>query len=645
MMARAFNKVQRFALWHLAEGHCKECGKKLGRDFHADHAIPWSKGGATDVMNGRALCANCNLMKGSKDMVTRMVFETLKIVLRKWQQRAISVALDRFKRVSTVVVHATMAAGKTTFGAALAAEMRLAGVKRLVVVTTSINLVGSWVERASECGIQLQSDIDFDNPLPDGYDGLVITYARLCSDRVAEFLRGWSTAETTLVILDEPHHLSDNKPENTPEGRDVGWGQNAIKAFNESSFRLLMTGTPWRSDGTKIPFVQYGPDGILLTDFAYTYKDALRDDPCVVRSVEFPTLDSATTYQLRNKLHDYPTFEEVPKYQRSWSLRTAFDPDGDWIPSAISTAHSILMEMRMDDPSAGALIVVSDTDQAVEIADKIKDLTGTDAVIVTSKIKDAHERIEAFRKSSDCWLVAVQMVSEGVDIPRLRVGVYATAISTRLAFRQFVGRFLRVSEGRDYEHAVVIVPRTTYLVEYVKEFADEVYEALKEEFESDGNGHGDGNGDRLPWAFLPVGATGDLREIYQAGESFSQSEISAALSFQNQFPALKRCSSAEVARMLRAMRGSAPVWTEPAAQERPLQIRIRELRSSFSKSVKRLVFKRHTSPPDRPTQEDYRNAQIAINKMVGARSINSMTEDQLKEALNIVAQLLEEVCA
>ena len=40
------------------------------------------------------------------------------------------------------------------------------------------------------------------------------------------------------------------------------------------------------------------------------------------------------------------------------------------------------------------------------------------------------------------------MVSEGVDIPRLRVGVYATTARTELFFRQVIGRFIRVTPAR-----------------------------------------------------------------------------------------------------------------------------------------------------------------------------------------------------
>jgi 5-methylcytosine-specific restriction endonuclease McrA len=42
-------------------------GKKLGwdDDWHADHIVPFSKGGATTVANGQVACAGCNLAKSN----------------------------------------------------------------------------------------------------------------------------------------------------------------------------------------------------------------------------------------------------------------------------------------------------------------------------------------------------------------------------------------------------------------------------------------------------------------------------------------------------------------------------------------------------------------------------------------------------
>src|SRR5699024_4381263 len=81
---------------------------------------------------------------------------------------------------------------------------------------------------------------------------------------------------------------------------------------------------------------------------------------------------------------------------------------------------------------------------------------GTEPVVVVSDESEAHDRIAAFADGDAPWMIAVRMVSEGVDIPRLSVGVYATNMSTPLFFSQAVGRFVRAR--RRGETASVFVP-------------------------------------------------------------------------------------------------------------------------------------------------------------------------------------------
>src|SRR5207253_894310 len=66
-----------------------------------------------------------------------------------------------------------------------------------------------------------------------------------------------------------------------------------------------------------------------------------------------------------------------------------------------------------------------------------------DGVVVLSADAGAASKIASFAASEQRWLVAVRMVSEGVDLPRLAVGVYATSASTPLIFAQAIGRFVR----------------------------------------------------------------------------------------------------------------------------------------------------------------------------------------------------------
>ena len=130
-------------------------------------------------------------------------------------------------------------------------------------------------------------------------------------------------------------------------------------------------------------------------------------------------------------------------------LRTALDPDGDWVAHVLRDAHARLTDLRAGaDPDAGGLVVAIDKDARRAARRRLARVTGERPAIVTSDAPDASARIARFAAGSGTWLVSVLMVSEGVDVPRLRVGVYATTARTELFFRQVVGRFIRRTPRR-----------------------------------------------------------------------------------------------------------------------------------------------------------------------------------------------------
>jgi hypothetical protein len=89
-------------------------------------------------------------------------------------------------------------------------------------------------------------------------------------------------------------------------------------------------------------------------------------------------------------------------------------------------------------------VIASDQTAARAYARLLERTTGEKPTVVLSDDKGASSRIAEFSASPERrWLVAVRMVSEGVDIPRLAVGVYATSASTALYFAQAIGRFVR----------------------------------------------------------------------------------------------------------------------------------------------------------------------------------------------------------
>ncbi len=92
-------------------------------------------------------------------------------------------------------------------------------------------------------------------------------------------------------------------------------------------------------------------------------------------------------------------------------------------------------------------MIASDSEHARVVAKALGEIAGEKPTIVLHAESGAHERLRRFAKGKSRWIVAVNMVSEGVDIPRLRVGVYATTAKTAMIFRQIVGRFVRVGSG------------------------------------------------------------------------------------------------------------------------------------------------------------------------------------------------------
>src|SRR5690606_9811781 len=146
----------------------------------------------------------------------------------------------------------------------------------------------------------------------------------------------------------------------------------------------------------------------------------------------------------------------------SQAWRTALDPEGAWMPAVLSAADRRLTEIRHHTPDAGGLVIATDQTNARAYAVLLRELTGERPTVVLSDEAEASRRIEQFSENTSRWMVAVRMVSEGVDVPRLAVGVYATSSSTPLFFAQAIGRFVRAR--RRGEAASVFLPHVPVLM-------------------------------------------------------------------------------------------------------------------------------------------------------------------------------------
>jgi superfamily II DNA or RNA helicase len=438
--------------------------------------------------------------------------------LRGWQRRALVRYLTAKPRDFLLV--ATPGAGKTAFALRIAAELLGdRSVDTITVVVPTEHLKTQWALAAAADGIAL--DPKFRNSAAHTsaeYHGIVVTYAQVASHPARHRVR--TESRRTLVIFDEIHHGGDAK----------SWGDSIREAFGDATRRLALTGTPFRSDDAAIPFVRYEPDGNGLlrsaADHTYGYADALADG--VVRPVVFLAYSGETRWRVGAGSENERVYAarlgepaSIEHTARAW--RTALDPAGEWMSAVISAADTRLRQLRDGGvPDAGGMIIASDQKTARAYAVLLERLTGEVATVVVSDDPGSSDRIATFSAGTSRWLVAVRMVSEGVDVPRLAVGVYATSASTPLYFAQAIGRFVR--SRRPGETASVFLPSVPSLLQLASELEAQRNHVLGEPHRATDELEAAQRRQTEPSeaedAFMSLGADAELDQVIFDGSSF-----------------------------------------------------------------------------------------------------------------------------
>jgi len=384
--------------------------------------------------------------------------------LRAWQQRALTAMASWTD--GSFLLSAAPGAGKTRPALEFArGELARGAIDAVVIACPTAPLTRQWARAAHELGLDLAPDAGSPRP-PLGFKGVSVTYAR-----IAQNAARWSRlrADRTLVIADEAHHL----------GEELAWGESFSKAFAAVPRWLLLSGTPFRSDATPIPGVEYDADGLAQPDISYTYADAVLDGIC--RPVAFVAYDGALSWRSGDDVIE-SSFETVlSTREASRRYRTAISTDlPDGLPRILREADAKLQEVRRaGHPDAGGLVIAADSSHARRIAALLREATGKPPVVVLHAEARAAAKLADFTNSKEPWIVAVNMVSEGVDIPRLRVGVYATAAKTPLVFRQIVGRFVRTIRDRPPEPSWLYVPADPILRDHAATVEQELRYALR----------------------------------------------------------------------------------------------------------------------------------------------------------------------
>ncbi len=352
--------------------------------------------------------------------------------LRDWQRRCTDTALEHFTATPHFFCQATPGAGKTRMAAELA---------RRLLEQDRIDLVLCF---APSCQVVEGFRSTFATVLGRRLDGLLgavgAAYTYQAMDYRDEAFWQLLDDYSVFAIFDEIHHCAGHDPL-----LSNAWGQQILQRIQDrAAFTLALSGTPWRSDDRAIALARYSsPEGQLICDFRYGLKEAIADGVC--RSPRIVLLDNQKV-TLTEELETESTVRLFPSIAKLlWESPVTYKEllrHDDVIVQLLTLGCSKLDELRQIKPDAAGLVVATDIEHAQQIAQALE-ARGEDYRVVTNRTPDAQQVINAFRHSDCRWIVAVGMISEGTDIPRLQVCCYLSRIRTELHYRQVLGRVLR----------------------------------------------------------------------------------------------------------------------------------------------------------------------------------------------------------
>ena len=379
--------------------------------------------------------------------------------LRNWQQRAIETALQKFESPFThFLCLATPGAGKTVMAAALADILLKEDKVDLVLCFSPSTVV------ANDFKIELEGITNkrFCGGL--GATGSSLTYQsmRHLDDAFWQLMISYRV----FVIFDEIHHCAGREIE-----RANSWGAEILKHIQgKAYYTIALTGTPWRSDTIPIVLANYlGDNNQIHVDYRYDLKQAISDGVC-----RFPHL-TLLDNELISVIEDgeKANFKSIRDFLEHSSLNYFELIDHDEVVRQIlKRGITQLTRERAQVYNAGGLIVAASVSHAKKIQSLLKEL-GESSELVTYQENDPEHLIKQFKRSTQKWIISIGMISEGTNIPRLRVCCYLSLVTTELYFRQVLGRILR-AQSAEKEIGYFITPAHPRLIEFASRVSEEV---------------------------------------------------------------------------------------------------------------------------------------------------------------------------
>lgn len=629
-MNRYFTSKQKKVLSVLSEGLCNACGNPLPASWHADHIIPFSISAVTHISNGQALCPKCNLLKSNKMEASKQ------IVLRKWQAECFNKLIKvRESGRSSFLAVAGVGSGKTMFSCYSFNHLKKVGnIDSVIVVSPTENIKRNWsVTFQRDFGIKVDHGYQFKHGWPRDCSGISITYQSL-NPLNLEILKQYVNRKVMLIV-DEVHHAGDDK----------SWG-NAISEIGEQAgFVLLLSGTPDRNDNSEIPFVTYKKIGEKLyqleSDYTYGYPESVKDRECC--PVIFQRNESlAETINGYKKLqNEFPT----PEIKRLYNNIISVKKDKScYVYQTFIKANIKLTELNeLRNENYAGLVVCNTIADAKTLYERIYENFGDGfAELVTSDDSDSSKKIERFKNSYCPWIISINMISEGVDIPRIRTIVYASNVTTMVRFMQVMGRGVRNPKHiENYtDECYMYIPEYKPLIENALSIENEI-KHIRTELENENIEPKKKGGLKsliqVSIDEIVLSATSEDSGNVYSGIAFSQSEDLDAVLLAKKY----QVSKGIVLSMWKDILNIAGSQTNGfvAPEDRPIKLKtITEEKEELKRLIKNAVSRIHFD-----YGLEFRDIHNKLHSAMRKSSSLAFTLDEYKRKLELAKELYEKL--
>lgn len=418
------------------------------------------------------------------------------IKLREWQATAIEKCLNWFgsENEKLFLINAAPGAGKTICASVIAKQLLDSNkINRIIVIAPRSEVVKQWGEEFEfVTGRHMSKVTAADGDIDDFGLDVCATWSAI--DGLQDAFQLVCKNNDTLVICDEHHHAAV----------EATWGKSADSAFKDAKFGLILSGTPVRADGEEPIWFAYDKAGRIdhpeRGTFSLSYGEAVDLNYC--RPISFHRHEGKFNVKLEGgdfvsvsgeKGLNWGKLQKLDALQNSLDFyKLACTPkyidENSKIPDLNSYQSTMLSwgiqkleDVRNSMPNAGGLVIAPNIEVAEYMAALLEELDGEKPTLVHSKQSNPEARIASFKNTDKKWLVSVSMVSEGVDIKRLRVLVFLPIAQTELFFRQAMGRVVRTMGDFDYTRAYVVMPAHKVFEQYARRVEREMSPAQRKE--------------------------------------------------------------------------------------------------------------------------------------------------------------------